>query len=149
MITKHLTDDEIQQYALHRLNCETKIVEHIQLCEECMAKAATYQLLFTSIKQQPEPAFDFNLSELVLAQLSAPKPRVLPDNFFVYLLASVTILFAGTLIYLFREYLANLFTGIPPLLIYLIVTTVITVLIVLGIDMYKSYQKKMSLLDFY
>jgi hypothetical protein len=149
MLTKHLTDDEIQQYALDRSNCETKIVEHVQLCEACKAKAATYHLLFTGIKQQAAPAFDFNLSELVLTQLPTPKSSFLPESFWVYLLALCGILLTGVLLYFIRGYVVILFTGITPFLIYLIITTFITILIILSTDMYKSYQKKMSTLDFY
>ena len=149
MIAKHLTDDEIQQYALDKTGCELSIAQHIQHCEACEAKVETYQLLFSGIKQQPKPAFDFDVSELVLAQLAPGKPWFSKERSFVYLLASVTILLTGTLSYIFRGYLASLFSGITTLLMYLISTTVLTVLILLGIDMYKNYQKKMNVLDFY
>jgi hypothetical protein len=149
MITKHLTDDEIQQYALDISDCETKIVEHAQLCEECKARVATYHILFAGISQQQEPAFDFNLSELVLAQLSPPKSKFSPECLLIYLLAFVIIFLAGILTYLFRGHLLSLFAGITPLLIYLIVTTAIIVLIALGADLYKTYQEKMSTLDFH
>jgi hypothetical protein len=148
MITKHLTEEEIQQYALDRSDCETKVIEHIHSCEECKLKAAAYQLLFTGIKEQPQPSFDFDLSELVLEQLR-PSESKMPDSFLVYLLSFVVILLAGTLLYIFRGYLLNLFVGITPLLIYLIVATAIIVLAALCVDMYKTYQRKMRQLDFY
>jgi predicted lipid-binding transport protein (Tim44 family) len=149
MITKHLTDEEIQLFALDKASSEPVIPEHLLLCEECKAKVAAYQSLFTAIKEQQQPAFDFNLSELILLQLPQPKPKPLPENFFVFLLAFMAILLTGVFAYIFRGYLLSLFAGIKDLLIYLIATTVITVLIVLVIDMYKNYQKKMSSLDFY
>ena len=148
MIIKHLTDEAVQQYALDSPGCEPKVIEHVQSCEECKLKVEAYQLLFTGIKEQPQPSFDFNLSELVLAQLCSSESR-LPDSFLVYSLAFVVILLAGTLSYVFRGYLLSLFVGISPLLTYLIATTAIIVLTALGADMYKTYQKKMRLLDFY
>lgn len=149
MITKHLTDEEIQEYPLDRLNAKPGIIEHAELCEECKKRIAAYQLLFTGIKEQPQPVFEFNLSELVVSKLPQPKPAYLPDNRFVYLLGFIAIILTGILSYIFRGYLLSLFSGITPFLIYLITTTVITILIVLIIDMYKNYQKKMSVLDFY
>jgi hypothetical protein len=149
MLTNHLTDDDIQQYALDGSNCEPEIIVHLQSCEACKARVATYQLLFSAIKEQPEPAFDFDFAGLVLAQLPAVKSRSSQDNILVYLFLLVTVILTGTLVYLFREYLTDLFTGITSLLLYLIATTVITILSLLCIDMYKSYQKKMNALDFY
>ncbi|MBK5272679.1 MAG: hypothetical protein JJE22_16895, partial [Bacteroidia bacterium] len=137
MITKHLTDEEIQEYTLDRLSSIPKMIEHVELCEECKARVAAYRMLFTSIKEQPTPAFDFNLSELVVSKLPQPKPAYAPDNRFVYMLGFIAIILTGILSYIFRGYLLSLFSGITPFLIYLITTTVITILIVLTIDMYK------------
>jgi hypothetical protein len=149
MITKHLTDEEIQGYALDRPNAKPSAIEHIQLCEKCKEKVIAYQLLVTSIKEQSIQTFDFNLSELVVSKLPQPKPAYLPDNRFVYFLAFIAIILTGILFYMFRGYLLSLFSDITPFLIYLITTSVITVLVVLIADMYKNYQKKMSVLDFY
>jgi hypothetical protein len=149
MTTKHLTDDDIQQYALNKATCEAGIVEHVQLCEPCKEKVTAYQLLFTSIKQQPVPVFDFDLAELVLTKLPQPKPKAVTETFWIYLPALAGILLAGGLLYMFREYITGLFTGITPLMIWLIVTAVLTILVILCIDMYKGYQKKMNSLDFY
>jgi hypothetical protein len=66
---KHLNDDEIQQYVLEKANCADEVIEHIKSCTNCKERAAQYSLLFEGIKQQEKPAFDFNLSELVVAQL--------------------------------------------------------------------------------
>ncbi len=149
MITKHLTDEEIQQYAFDRSSIENRITGHIHQCEDCKARAENYRLLFTGIKEQPQPSFDFDLAELVLSQLPQPKSKALPGNFFVYLLVFVAISMAGILCYVFREYLFSLFAGITPFLILLIGTTGIIVLIALSADMYKTYKKKMNTLDFY
>ena len=149
MTARHLTDYEMQQYALNSTNCEMKIVEHVEQCEECKAKVVSYQLLFSGIKQQAIPAFDFNLSEMVLAQLTSSKSRFSLDRVLVYLLALITILLAAVIFYIFQEYLVSLFTGITPYLIYLILPAIITILLILCIDMHKNYKKKMKALDFY
>ena len=149
MITRHLTDHEMQQYALDSSNCEMKIVEHVEHCEECTDNVISYQLLFSGIKHQAIPAFDFNLSEMVLAQLPSPKSRFSLDRVLVYLLALITILLAAVIFYFFHEYLVSLFTGITQYQIYLILPAIITILLILCIDMHKNYKKKMKALDFY
>ncbi|MDP4263614.1 MAG: hypothetical protein Q8941_13895 [Bacteroidota bacterium] len=149
MTDKHPADNEIQQYVLEISACEAKIVEHVEACEECKSKVAAYQLLFTGIREQPGPAFDFNLEKMVLAQLAPPKTKRSPENFYLYLFVMLGIALTGTVLYIYRSYVAGLFEGIAPLSIYLIVTTVSIILIALIIDMYKNYQKKMKALNLY
>ena len=91
MVTKHLTDDEVQQIAVDKSNCEKRIVEHIHLCEECRSKVDVYQLLITEIKQQPKPAFDFDLSKMVLQQIPSPKTSTANDNALIWIFSFMGI----------------------------------------------------------
>lgn len=149
MLTKHLTDDEIQLFALNEQDCETKIIEHVKVCRKCKARIEVYQFLFTGIKQQPEPSFNADLSALVLAQL--PSSRIIRSrgSLAIYLLVFSCIVLIGSVLYIFRDYMITLFAGIASLAIYLILITMLSILIVLCFDMYKNYQKKMGALDFY
>lgn len=150
MLTKHLTEEELQLYALNSSACEAAIESHVQLCEECKAKISSYQLLFTGIKEQPAPSFDFDLSKAVLSQLplsvSTQKEKVFNP---VYLLIAGAVLITGIAILLFNRYLPGLLVNILPLLLYLVVPSVIIMLVMLIIDMHKTYRKKMVSLDFY
>ena len=148
MVTKHLTDDEVQQIAVDKSNCEKRIVEHIHLCEECRSKVEVYQLLITGIKQQSQPAFDFDLSKMVLQQIPSPKTSTANDNALIWIFSFMAIAFLGGAIYLFQIYF-DLFEGIKTIFIYLIAITAITVLVYLIIEMYKKYQKEMKVLDLY
>jgi len=148
MVIKHLTDDEVQQYAADKHNCEKRIAAHIHLCKECRSKVEVYQLLITGIKQQPQPAFDFDLSKMVLQQLPSPKTTIANDDTLIWIFGFMGIVFLGGVVYLFRRYF-DLFEGIKTIFIYLIVITAITVLLYLLIDMYKKYQKEMKVLDLY
>jgi len=149
MLTKHLTDDEIQLYALDDQVCEIKIIEHIKLCSQCKARVEAYQLLFTGIKQQPESSFNFDLSALVLAQLPSSRAVRSRNSLAVYLFIFTGIVLMGSLFYIFLDYIITLFAGTASLVIYLILITVLTILVALCFDMYKNYQKKMGALDFY
>ena len=148
MVTKHLTDDELQQYAIDKPNCERRIAEHIHVCEECKSKVEVYQLLVTEIKLQPQPAFDFDLSELVLQELPSPASKISNNKLLVWLFVSTGIAFLGGAIYYFQNYF-DLFEGLKTIFIYLIAITAVTVLVCLFIDMYKKYRQGMKALDLY
>ena len=148
MVIKHLTDDEVQQYVVDRQYCEVKIVEHIQFCEVCSAKVEVYQLMIKGIKQQPQPAFDFNLSELVVQQLPSPKEKT-SDRFLLWVLLFIGIGFVGTIFYYFEGSFVYLFSGIAAIFIYLIIITALTIITGLFIAMYKKYDNEMKLLDSY
>ena len=148
MVTKHLTDDEVQLYVLDRHTCEKRIAEHIHFCEECRAKAEVYQLMITGIKQQPRPAFDFNLSELVLPQLPSSGEKT-TDRLLLWILICIGFGFMGTALYYFEGSLIFLFKGIAAIFIYLIIISAATVFTWVFIDMYKKYDREMKLLDSY
>jgi len=148
MLIKHLTEEEVQQYALTKQHGEKQVAEHIHLCKECRMKVEVYQLLITGIKQQQQPVFDFDLSQMVLQQLPSPKTKVSPDKWLVWLLASIGIGFIGGVFYFFPGYF-DFFEGVRAILIYLIIITAITVLAYLLNDMYKKYKHGMKTLDLY
>ncbi len=150
MNTKHLTDDELQQYALNSPDRDAAIAEHVHFCEECKAAIETYRLLFTGISEQDIPAFDFDLSEVVVKQLQpSPKTKLLPEDFFMYLFAFVMIIITGTMFYFFKGYMIELFNSAGNFAVYLTVASVVVLLIFLCIDLYKTHQQKMKAIDFY
>jgi len=148
MVIKHLSDDEVQHYAVDKPNCEKRIAEHIHLCEECRSKVEVYQLLITGIRQQPQPAFNFNLSELVVQQLPAPKEKT-SDSLLLWVLLFIGIGFIGAIFYYFEGSFDYLFRGIAAIFIYLIIITALTIITGLFIAMYKKYDSEMKLLDSY
>ena len=148
MVTKHLTDNEVQQYAVDKFTCEKRIDEHVHLCEECRSKVEVYQLLITGIRQQPQPAFNFNLSELVVQQLPSPKEKT-NDRLLLWLLLFMSIGFIGAIFYYFEGSFDYLFRGIAAIFIYLMIITALTVFTGLFLDMYKKYSNEMKLLDSY
>lgn len=72
MTSKHLSEEEIQQWALDKTKCGTEVIAHMHDCENCRAGAETYHLLFAEIKQMPNPVFDFNVPGLVLQVKGEP-----------------------------------------------------------------------------
>ncbi|MEO8404006.1 MAG: hypothetical protein ABI480_05410 [Chitinophagaceae bacterium] len=147
MITNHLTEDELQQYALDKSIVAPDLQGHLQHCEECTAKLAVYQLLITEINQQPVATFDFDLSAAVIAQLPAPVTKASTNKYPVAIFSLVAILLAGSLIYLYRDDLLALFTN-TNMAEYLGIVIITSIAIIQGIDTYRNYQKKIKALDF-
>ena len=151
MNNNHLTDIDIQTFVLQILqkaDCDRKIIEHLAHCDDCRLKAEQYQILFEEIKQQEKPIFDFDLSDLVMAQMPQSKPKRLFENAFIYSTVFAAIFVMSLVFYYLRDTLLDMFTAITPILIYLIITTVITLSVFLCIDMYTKFQKRMNALNF-
>lgn len=144
MLSKHLTDEEIQQLLFDEPASKDEMTEHLRICVDCKAKLGAYKALFVKITEQEKPAFEFNLAELVVAQL--PKQKIAKDRLPVFLLVFVMILFAGTG-FAFRRYMDFLFAHIASLGGYLMISSVIIILLFFCLDMYKNYQRKMQALD--
>jgi hypothetical protein len=149
MTNKHLTDNEVQQYALNSSACNGIITAHVLLCEECKTRIENYQLLITGIKQQQEPVFDFNLQELVLEQLPKPKPRLFPESLFAYLLIIASLILPAIGLFAFKRYWINFFNEIATYTILLIIISFVIIMVVLCIDIFRTYQKKMNSLNYY
>jgi hypothetical protein len=149
MMTSHPSEREIQQYALDKPGCTKTLIEHIESCEHCRAGVTTYQLLFSEIKQQPNPAFDFDLSALVLPHLPSSPPRLSADRFIAGFLVFFICCCVGIPIFLFRQYLLNMFSGVSSFFIYSIICSAVIIVLFKTLDMYKKYQKQMQLLNFH
>ena len=148
MNTEHILELEIQQYALQKESCSIQIINHINSCEVCRAKSDVYKLLFTEIKEQPRPVFDFNLVDLVMNQLPELKQRSIFEKALIFTAGFVLMLITLFVIYVYRFYLSDSLTGIAPILIYLIITTLASLSIFLGFDMLAKYHRQMKILNF-
>lgn len=143
----HLTDEEIQQYALDAKNCPKVWIEHIQYCPHCQQQAQAYQLLFEGIETQEKEVFDFDLTAMVMEQLPQPKPA--QDKPFVYTIAAVVAVMMGIIGYIFGNSLLSLFTYLQPILVGLVIISSFGVMVFLGMDMYQRYKAQMKTLNFY
>ena len=148
MTTKHLLEVEIQHYAMDKVSCGTQITNHIHSCEACRLKSETYRIILTEIKEQPKPVFDFNLADLVMKQLQQPQQKISFENIILYFTTFVSILIDGFAIYFFSPFLTDVITGITPIVAYLVITTLASLLIFLGIDMFVKYNRQMKILNF-
>ena len=149
MIEKHPSETALQEFALDESKTEIMIVEHIRFCSQCQEQVASYRLVFSAMATQEKPSFDFDVSNLVMPQVNRPENRYSSDNWVLYLTAFVIIGVTSIAGYLFGEFILELFRDLGSLLMPLIVITALIILIFQGIDIYKRYQRKIDVLDFY
>jgi hypothetical protein len=149
MVNNHLSEEEVQDYALNSSACDAIIAAHVLLCDACKTRVENYRVLFTGIKQQPEPVFDFNLEALVLSKLTQPKAKTRPKVFLSYLLIVASVVVPAIILYLFKQYWIGFFNDIAIYTVLLILISFIIVLGVLCIDIFRTYQKKMNSLNYY
>jgi hypothetical protein len=149
MKNRHLSDTDLQQYAWDPSNCDRGIVVHLELCGECMDKAMAYRLLFSEIKQEPKPAFDFDLSERVLSRIPVAEPKRSPGISPLWLLVLAVPAAIGIPFILFGKGLFTIFSGLPVMGLCLLATIPITILLFQGIEAYQKYQQKMDALNLY
>jgi hypothetical protein len=148
MNNSHPSEKEIQQYAMDQSGCAAAIPDHIKSCEHCMAEVKTYWLLFSEINQQPKPVFNFDVSALVIPQLTDSGHLLSADRFIAGFLVLFISCFIGIPVFLFRLYILNMFSGIPPFFIYVIICSAFIIVLLQSLEMYKKYQKEMRLLNF-
>jgi len=148
-MNSHPSEAELQQFALERSKSEVKIAEHISSCEQCKATVEIYQQLVLSIEQQEKPSFDFNLAQLVLGQIPSSKKSYSSDDIIFYTIALVLTGLSGIICYWFSEFFAGLLLSFGSVFMYLLAATAMVILLFQGLDIYKRYQHKIKVLDFY
>lgn len=146
MTTKHLNEEEIQQFALGVLG-EPFAIGHIEQCAHCQQQVELYRVIFSEVKIAGKPAFNFDLATSVLEQL--PAPVTIPERFPVLLAVISSAVFLIGLCAVYWDYLVDLFSGSRALIKFSIAAVVLSVLLWQAIDLIKQYQKKMQALDFY
>jgi hypothetical protein len=141
----HLTDQEIQEYAITSRDHELPAIEHLRQCDVCSLKVKNYQQIVIGIKGQPKAEFPFNLSALVIAQIS-PKRAADSNVPFLWIAGVILLVIAG---YLCGIYLSSLFPGISSMTFYLVSITASALLIFQGTALYRKYKRLLDRLDFY
>jgi hypothetical protein len=148
MNINHPAETEVQLYAMDKSACSPTVAEHIESCVICLEEVKTYRLVFSEIHHVPKPAFDFDLSQIVLDQLPYPKPRLSADQFIAGFLLVFVGCFIGIPVILFNHYILNMFSGIPPFFIYAIIGSAAVILLYKTIALYKKFLTQLEKLNF-
>lgn len=148
MNTKHLSDRELQEYALEGENGPPQFNEHIQLCKFCRQKSELYQLMFSPAMKPAAPLFDFDIVESVMQQLPVSKPATVEKSYSVYWVGAGTLLSAAISVYLiFMTSGGFLFGKLAPMTLGITVMTLLTLFAVPGVDILLKHSKQMKVLQ--
>lgn len=148
MTSKHLSDEDIQAWISGEHQLAQQVTAHLEHCASCRVKAEQFQLLFSTLQEQPPAVFDFSVSELVLQQLDTPAVKN-KDKYLVYWVILSIILVFGAIVYIFYDSFAFLLNSIVSYGVYVMITIILSIMIFLCIDLYNNFRKKMKLLDFH
>lgn len=146
MLNGHLSDEQIQELALEIAGIAPDVIAHAENCEACKLKIHNYRLLINAVEKQPAPAFSFDLAAAVVAQIETPAARPATRGLWWLFAATILAILTGAAIY-FGEYLATITEELKSLSIYFIGISGVVLIVLLVIDQYKSYNRKMKLLD--
>lgn len=143
----HPTDEEIQAYSLNTA-CDTIISKHIAECKSCRLKVTQYKAMFMAIKQEPYPAFEFNLTNLVMAQLPVTKPSYSFGNFFMYLLLTMLLIIISILLYPIKDFFIANIINVTSSLLTIISCAALLLSVFFYVEMYKKFKTKINIIHF-
>jgi hypothetical protein len=145
MTNEHLTDEEIQDHCL--LNNGDELLDaHLMQCETCLARKRQYETMLNLIGGIGPEAFDFDVTELVLARLRTEKEKrsfVVPS---IWMLLIISMVALGAIYYAKRKYFVFVY-NIDTITTWFIISIAISVVLFIGWDMYRMYRAKMHLLS--
>lgn len=98
MSSLHLAESALQEAAESLSLLPASQVAHLRGCPLCQGRVATYQHLLTAVAHLPPPAFSFDLTASVLAQLPQAKPA------FPWVLSGVAALVLGVVVAILALY---------------------------------------------
>ena len=109
MTSSHLSERALQEAAASAALLPAPQAAHLRGCPLCQGRVATYQQLLTAVAHLPPPAFSFDLTASVLAQLPQTKPA------FPWALTAVAALVLGVVLaflFLFGSLLVPVFQSL-------------------------------------
>jgi hypothetical protein len=143
----HPSDKEIQQYALDNSDIDPEVIVHIESCTHCRTEAASYEILFSEIKDQPPASFDFDLQKLVLTKLPKTNKGLSADDIIAGFLVIFTCSCISIPVYIFRKIILNSFADIPSFFIYSMIAGTTAILTIKILSLYKKFIKQMHVLN--
>jgi len=145
---KHPGENEIQEFLYDPERLSEETTAHLNTCSQCREAVEVYRMLSTGLKEMPVSGFEFNITELVMARLPDRSSNPVAEKFVFAFLLFFTACLIAIPAYLFRQYVLNLFSGIPPFFIYSITLSAILAASYKSIDMYRKFRKQMRELNF-
>ncbi len=150
MKTTHVNDHDIQKFTFDLSECEAEIIKHIHSCSECKKRAESYLSLSITIKDQPEPVLEFNLTELVLDKIPLSSKKESDYTYFIYFLIIVSVGVVVSSLYYFKGIFIDLFnnTNTTAISTSFMVSVALLIIVALSLDLVRSFNKKINMLNY-
>lgn len=150
MKTTHVSDYDIQKFTFDLSECDAGIIKHIHSCRECKKRAENYLSLSHTIKNQPEPILEFNLTELVLDKLPLSSKKESDYTYFIYFLIMISIGVVVSSLYYFKGVFIDLFsnTNTTAISTSFMVSVALLIIVALSLDLVRSFNKKINMLNY-
>lgn len=147
MKIEHLSDHDIQQFAFDPSECSIGIIEHVSSCSVCKKRVENYVVLSNKIKNLPEPSLGFDLSDQVLRQLEISPEKKSMVHYFIYFLIGLSTVLVFTCLFYFKEVFIDLFKSSSAISTFLIISVALLISLTMVLDMLRSYNKKINMLN--
>ena len=134
----HVTEASLQEYAYDPDSCDPAVALHIQSCQQCLAAANNYRMLYNSTASLPDAFFCFDAEKLVLSKIE--------NQWLGWIIAGIATVVVTGACYVFESYARYLLrnSGNVPVYIALALTVIILVLSIL--KMIKNFRQSCNLL---
>ncbi|MEO6228471.1 MAG: hypothetical protein ABJB11_22810 [Ferruginibacter sp.] len=141
MSATHLTETELQQYVVEPELISKQLMAHVQVCTICQTKSANYALLINGMQEAAKPAFNFDVSVLVLNRLPVPK-RSFPWATIIISLLSVALI--AIVVVLFGSAMVTLFRGVSGIILTIMMGIAFVFVIFQAIEIVREYNRRMD-----
>ena len=128
---------------MHNDELDINMIEHINYCQKCRTEIELYESLFSAIKKEPIPVFEFDIANLVIQQLPV-KQNFSFEKYLIAVLSGISIALFSILIYFTTIYFPTVFNGISTIQFSLILVTIVLISIFIYFDMNKNYKNLMN-----
>jgi hypothetical protein len=141
----HPSDEVLQQYALDSVTSTPGEIDHIRNCPVCREAVAAYGMLATALKEQPAPAFGFDLAASVIARLEAPREKKRKEGgALTGILIALIVLVPA---WLFRKSAYFVFTDMSAIFYWLLLVAAGIAVGLFLLRLHRKYQDVINLIN--
>ena len=148
MTQEHLTEYELQQFAMGQQEAGQEQAAHIAACATCSAAVANYRTMFTTLSTLEKPVFNFDIEKQLMAALSVSTARKTGFPWATIGISTLSVATVAIAVFKLRSYFTNMFS-IPAPVLYLVATIALTIAIFQCRELITNYRQKMQLLNHY
>ena len=148
MTQEHLSENELQQFAMEQQEADLEQAAHIAACATCSAAIANYRTMFAALTTLEKPVFNFDVEKQIMAELSVSTTRKTGYPWTTIGIGAFSVATVAIAIFKMKSYFTNMFS-IPAPVLYLVTATALTIVIFQCRELITNYRQKMRLLNYY